>query len=84
MSCGVGLRCSLDLALLLLWSRLAATARIGPLAWELPYATGAAQKRHTHTHTHKILEKEFQEVPKKQNFGICCVPAAISIACTFY
>ena len=33
------------LALLWLWSRPAATALIGPLAWELPYATGAALKR---------------------------------------
>ena len=34
-----------DLALLWLWCRLAATALIGPLAWEPPYATGAALKR---------------------------------------
>jgi len=31
--------------LLWLWCRLAATARIRPLAWEPPYATGAALKR---------------------------------------
>ena len=31
-------------ALLWLWSRLAATAPISPLAWELPYAAGAALK----------------------------------------
>ena len=29
----------------LLWHRPAATALIGPLAWEPPYATGAALKR---------------------------------------
>ena len=45
MSCGVGLRCGLDLALLWLWHRLAATAPVGPLAWELPYAMGVALKR---------------------------------------
>ena len=28
-----------------LWRMLAATAPIGPLAWERPYATGAALKR---------------------------------------
>ena len=28
-----------------LWSRPAAEAPIGPLAWELPYAAGAAIKR---------------------------------------
>ena len=31
-----------DPALLWLWRRLAATAPTGPLAWEPPYATGAA------------------------------------------
>ena len=31
--------------LLFLWYRWAATAPIGPLAWELPYAEGAALKR---------------------------------------
>jgi len=33
-----------DLALLWLWCRLAATTPIGPLAWEPPYAAGAALK----------------------------------------
>ena len=45
MICGVGQRRSLGLALFWLWCRLAAVAPIGPLAWELPYAAGAAQKR---------------------------------------
>ena len=45
MSCGVGHRYGLDLALLWLWNRLAATALIGPLAWETPYAVGVALKR---------------------------------------
>ena len=45
MSCGVGPRCGLDLVLLWLWYRPAAVAPIGPLAWESPYASGAAQKR---------------------------------------
>ena len=35
MSCGVGHRHDLDLALLLLWCRLEAAALIRPLAWEL-------------------------------------------------
>ena len=34
-----------DTVLLWLWYRLAAAALIWPLAWELPYATGAALKR---------------------------------------
>ena len=42
MSCGVGRRHGSDSALLWLWWRLAATAPVGPLAWEPPYAAGAA------------------------------------------
>ena len=45
MSCGVGHRRGLDLMLLWLWYRPAATAPILPLAWEPPYATGEALKR---------------------------------------
>ena len=45
MSCGVGHRCSSDLAWLWLWCRPAAKALIRPLAWELLYAEGAALKR---------------------------------------
>ena len=44
MSCGVGHRCGSDPVLLWLWRRQVATAPIGPLAWELPYAAGAAQE----------------------------------------
>ena len=45
MSYGVGHRHSSDLASLWLWPGPAAAAPIGPLAWNLPYATGAALKR---------------------------------------
>ena len=45
MSYGVGHRHGLDLSLLWLWCRLVAAARIRPLAWEPPYAAGAAIKR---------------------------------------
>ena len=45
MSCGIGPRRGLDPALLWLWRRLAATALIGPLAWEPPYAMGVALRR---------------------------------------
>ena len=38
-------RRGLDLALLWLWHRLAATAPISPLAWEPPYATEATLKK---------------------------------------
>ena len=44
MSCGVGCRRSSDPALLWLCRRPAATTPIGPLAWEPPYAIGAAQE----------------------------------------
>ena len=36
MSCGVGRRCSSDLAWLCLWYRPAAASPNGPLAWEPP------------------------------------------------
>ena len=55
MSCGGDCRHGLDLVLLWLWCRPAATAPIQPLAWELPYAAGVALKKHTHTHT-KVLQ----------------------------
>ena len=45
MSCGVGRGRGLDLALLRLWRKWAATAPIRPLVWEPPYATGAALKK---------------------------------------
>ena len=45
VNCGVGLRCSSDAAWLWLWRQPPATAPIRPLAWELPYAKGAALKR---------------------------------------
>ena len=45
MSCGVGQRQGLDLALLWLWHRLVAAAPIQPLAWESPYAVGAVLKK---------------------------------------
>ena len=44
MSCGVGRRHGSDLAWLWLWHRLA-TAPIGPLAWESPYAAGSDPKK---------------------------------------
>ena len=45
VSCGVGCRHISDPALLWLWHRMAATAPIRPLAWEPPYATGAAPEK---------------------------------------
>ena len=45
VSCGVGCRRASDPDLLWLWHRPAAIAPIGPLAWEPPYATGAALEK---------------------------------------
>ena len=45
MSCGVGYRLGLDLALLWLWRRPVATAQIRPPAWEPSYAAGVALEK---------------------------------------
>ena len=42
VSCGNGCRHGLDLELLCLWRKPAAIAPTRPLAWEPPYAVGAA------------------------------------------
>ena len=73
MSWGVGLRCSLDPALLWLWWRLAAVALILPLAWELlilplacelPYARGVALKSKKNKTKQEIKNKN----PKQNTF----------------
>ena len=58
MNCGVGHNTSLDLVLLWRWHRLAATAPIQPLAWELPYGMGAALKRQKKKKKEKEKKKE--------------------------
>ena len=63
MSCGVGGRLSWDLALLWLWCRRVATAPICPLAWEPPYAAGAALKKK------KKKKKKLQEVSHAKMHG---------------
>ena len=62
MSCGVGHRLRLDLALLWLWHRLVATAPISSLAWEPPYAAGAVLKAQK---TRKRKEKKGKEKKRK-------------------
>ena len=59
MSCGVGGRRGLDPSLLWLWHRPAAIALLRPLAWELPYAAGAA------------LEKAKRQEKKKKTTSLC-------------
>ena len=69
VSCGVGLRHSLDPALLWLWCRPAAAAPIRVLAWEPPYATGVAlgEKNKQHIHTEKT-----------PSFSLCvCAPMCV-------
>ena len=61
MSCGVGRRLGLDPALLWLWRRPAAIAAIRPLAWEPPYAEGAAQEMA------KRQKKKRKEKKRKRN-----------------
>src|SRR5512147_1726058 len=58
MSCGVGRRRGSDPALLWLWRRPVATAPIRHLAWEPPYAAGAAQEIATTTTTTKKKKKK--------------------------
>ena len=45
MNSGVGHRRGLDPVLLQLWCSLVAVVPILPLAWEISYAMGAAQKK---------------------------------------
>ena len=57
MISGVGCRRGSDPMLLWLWCRPVAPAPIGPLAWEPPYAVGAAQE---------MAKKDDQKTKKKQ------------------
>ena len=58
MSCGIGYGLGLDPALLWLWCRPAATTPIRSLAWEPPYAVGAALKRQKIKLKKKIKNKK--------------------------
>ena len=60
MSCGFGRRHGSDLVLLWLWHRPAPMAPTGPLAWEPPYASGAALK---------VLKKEKLAIKEYKNFS---------------
>ena len=57
MSCGVDCRRSSDPALLWLWHWLVAAALISSLAWEPPYAVGAALEK-----TKKTKKKNYNEI----------------------
>ena len=57
MSRGVGGRYGSDLVLLWLWRRPAAAAPIRPLAWEPPYAAGAALKKQQQKKDNTVILK---------------------------
>ena len=61
----------MDLALLWLWCRLAAIALIRPLAWEPPYAAGAA------------LKKKSKRPKKKKRFYLVTAVAQVLLWCGF-
>ena len=61
MSCGVGCRCGLDLPLLWLWRRPAATTLIRPLAWEPPYSAGASLEKDQKKKKKKERKKEMMK-----------------------
>ena len=58
VSCGVGHRRGSDPVLLWLWSRLVATAPIGPLGWEPPYAEGSGPRKGKKTNEQTTTTKE--------------------------
>ena len=62
----------MDLVLLWLWCRLAATAPIQPLAWELPYVVGPALKRQ---------KKKSKQTKNPRLILLCSFQGAISKGC---
>ena len=76
---GVGHRHSSDPALLWLWRKLVAMARIGPLAWESPYAAGVALEKAQRQNKTKIIiimrrrrkEEKKEGWSKRQYHRVC-------------
>ena len=72
MCCGIGHRQDSDPKLLWLWCRPAATAPIRPLAWEPPFALGAAlekakrQKINKQTNKQKTKKNKTETKTRKQ------------------
>jgi len=72
VSCGVGRRHGSDPALLWLWHRPAAIAPIGPLAWEPPYAAGAALEKA------KKKKREREREKKEEGADFCTISPRIT------
>ena len=68
MSCGISFGRGLDPTRLWLWRRLAATAPMGPLAWEPPYAAGAALEKAKKDKKKKTSKETFQSINPKYPF----------------
>ena len=66
MSCDVGHRRGSDPTLLSLWRRPVSTALIRPLAWEPPYAAGAALKDKK---TKKFLKEKRMQIEEHYTDG---------------
>ena len=69
MSCGIGHRRGSDPELLWLWCRPVAIALIQPLAWEPPYATGAAPQRQKAKTNKQTKKKPPRLQTKPQNYS---------------
>ena len=80
MTCGVVRRCASDLALLWLWHRLATVGLIRLLAWEPPYATGAALKRQKK----KKDQKKTKKKKKKSGLNLVLCGFIVSLANHLY
>ena len=90
MSCGVGRRHGQDPALLWLWYRPAATAPIGPVAWEPPYAVGVAleiAKKTKKKEREREREKTFKYLPLLQlliNFDLFLIHRFIKYSISIF
>ena len=75
MSTDVGRRRGSDPALLWLWCRQVATAPIRSLAWEPPYAVGAAQEMAKRQKKSKIIltvvSSKFLSCPERNSTFVC-------------
>ena len=80
MSCGVGRRCGPDLALLRLWCRPAETAPMRPLAWEPPYAAGAAPKKDKRQKKKKKKQDDlFSRCFQSLDFADCLLNVSLNV-----